>query len=146
MTPPKLTKQIEDYRAGGMPGSVGIDMGFDSGALDMEVTLGGLDANLLKKWGVTTADGMQARFSGSYQDEATGEAVPCEIQTRGRFTDLDPGTAKTGDDTAHKYTLKNTYCKITISGEEVIEVDVLNMIYKVAGTDVLEQHRANIGL
>lgn len=146
VTPPKLTRKTEDYQAGGMPGFVAIDFGFDAGALDMEITLGGLDANLLKKWGVSTADGMQTRFAGSYQDEATGETVPCEIQTRGRFTELDPGSAKVGEDTAHKYTLKNTYFKLTVSGEEVMEVDVLNMIYKVAGVDMLEKHRANVGL
>jgi P2 family phage contractile tail tube protein len=120
--------------------------GLDAGALDMDITLGGMDAGLMKKWGVTTADGMQVRFAGSYQDDATGDAVPCEIQTRGRFTELDPGSAKVGDDTSHKYTLKNTYYKLTINSEEIIEIDVLNMIYKVAGVDVLEKHRANIGL
>ncbi|MGZ0606261.1 phage major tail tube protein [Citrobacter freundii] len=35
---------------------------------------------------------------------------------------------------------------MTINSEEIIEIDVLNMIYKVAGVDVLEKHRANIGL
>ncbi|AFR04135.1 hypothetical protein PEC301653_22020 [Pectobacterium carotovorum subsp. carotovorum] len=60
-----------------MPDFVAIDFGFDTGALDMEITLGGLDAGLLKKWSVSTADGMQMRFAGSYQDEATGEAVQC---------------------------------------------------------------------
>ena len=79
-------------------------------------------------------------------DTHPGDAVPCEIQTRGRFTELDPGSAKVGDDTSHKYTLKNTYYKLTINSEEIIEIDVLNMIYKVAGVDVLEKHRANIGL
>ena len=146
ITPAKLTRKTEDYQAGGMPGSVAVDLGFDAGALDMDITLGGMDAGLLKKWGIATADGMQTRYAGSYQDDSTGEAVPVEIQTRGRFTEMDPGTSKTGDDTSHKYTLKNTYYKLTINGEEIIEVDVLNMIYKVGGVDMMEKHRANIGL
>ena len=49
ITPAKLTKKTEDYQAGGMPGSVAVDLGFDAGALDMDITLGGLDAGLLKK-------------------------------------------------------------------------------------------------
>ena len=146
ITPAKLTRKTEDYQAGGMPGSVAVDLGFDAGALDMDITLGGMDAGLLKKWGIATADGMQTRYAGSYQDDSTGEAVPVEIQTRRRFTEMDPGTSKTGDDTSHKYTLKNTYYKLTINGEEIIEVDVLNMIYKVGGVDMMEKHRANIGL
>ncbi|WP_140918801.1 phage major tail tube protein [Limnobaculum xujianqingii] len=143
---PKLSKKVEDYQAGGMPGAIAVDLGFDSGALDMGITLGGVEARLLKTWGNATADGTQFRFAGSIQDEATGEAVACEIQTRGRFTELDPGSAKAGDDTSQKYTLKNTYLKLTIAGEEIIEVDLLNMIYVVGGVDVLEKHRANCGL
>ena len=61
ITPAKLTKKTEDYQAGGMPGSVAVDLGFDAGALDMDITLGGLDAGLLKKWGVTTADWIPVR-------------------------------------------------------------------------------------
>lgn len=146
ITPAKLTKKLEEYQAGGMPVAVAVDMGFDAGALDMDITLCGLDAGLIKKWGVTTADGMQVRFAGSYQDDASGEAVACEIQTRGRFSEIDPGSAKVGDDTSHKYSLKNSYYKLTINGEEIVEIDALNMIYNVAGVDILKQHRANIGL
>lgn len=48
ITPAKLTRKTEDYQAGGMPGSVAVDLGFDAGALDMDITLGGMDAGLLK--------------------------------------------------------------------------------------------------
>lgn len=96
ITPAKLTRKTEDYQAGGMPGSVAVDLGFDAGALDMDITLGGMDAGLLKKWGIATADGMQTRYAGSYQDDSTGEAVPVEIQTRGRFTEMDPARPKPG--------------------------------------------------
>ncbi|EKN6387026.1 phage major tail tube protein [Yersinia enterocolitica] len=146
LTPPKLTIKTEDYQGAGMPGSVALDLGFEAGALDMELTLGGLAPELLKLWGTPTADGVQFRFAGSYQAEDTGEAIPLEIQTRGRYTEHDPGSAKQGDDTSHKYTLKNTYCKITANNEELFELDVLNMIYRVNGVDMLEKHRANIGL
>ncbi|WP_315709000.1 phage major tail tube protein [Brenneria uluponensis] len=146
ITPAKLSRKMEDYQGAGMPGSVAIDFGFEASALDMEITVGGIDAGLLKKTGNASADGVQIRFAGSYQDESTGDPVPCEIQARGRFTEVDQGSAKVGDDTSHKYTLKNTYYKMTINSEEVIEVDVLNMVYKVGGVDMLEKHRANLGL
>ena len=145
LTTPKLTIETEDYQGAGMMGSVAVDLGFDAGALEMELTLGGLALELLGLWGTPTADGIQFRFAGSYQCEDTGEAIPLEIQTRGRFIEHDPGSAKQGDDTSHKYTLKNTYCKITANSKEIVEVDVLNMIYTVNGVDLMEKHRANIG-
>ncbi|CAM3783852.1 phage major tail tube protein [Xenorhabdus thuongxuanensis] len=144
VTTPKLTLKTEDYQGAGMPGSVAVLMGMDGGALDMEVTMGGLDSNLLKTWG-GLIDSLQLRFAGSYYDDATGETVACEIQTRGRFTEVDWGTAKAGENTQHKYTLKNTYCKITLNNEELHEIDMLNLVWRVNGKDLLEKHRANIG-
>ncbi|POX19225.1 phage major tail tube protein [Serratia marcescens] len=144
VTVPKLTLKTEDYQGAGMPGSVAVLMGLDGGALDMEVTMGGLESDLLKTFG-GTLDSLQLRFAGSYYDDATGQAVACEIQTRGRFTELDWGSAKAGDNTQHKYTLKNAYCKVNINNAEIFEVDLLNLIWKVDGKDLLEQHRKNIG-
>ncbi|STD85463.1 tail tube protein [Escherichia coli] len=100
----------------------------------------------LKKWGVTTADGDANTFCWLLSGRRNRRRCTVRNPDACRFTELDPGSAKVGDDTSHKYTLKNTYYKLTINGEEIIEVDVLNMIYKVAGVDVLEKHRANIGL
>ena len=145
LTTPKLTRKTEDYQGAGMPGSVAVHMGFEAGALDMELTMGGLSVEMLKTYGANI-DGTQLRFAGSYSDDATGEAVGCEIQTRGRVTEMDWGSAKQGDNTQHKYTLKNTYCKITVDNSEVFEIDLLNMVWKVDGVDMMEKHRANIGM
>ena len=146
VTPPKLTHKIVDYRGGGMLASVGVDLGFDDSALDMEITVGGLSLELLKKMYVPTADGMQLRFTGAYQDETSTGYTTCEIQTRGRFTGTDLGTAKVGEDTSHKYTLKNTYVKITVGMQVILEVDALNMILVVDGIDRGAELRKAMGL
>ena len=51
VTLPKFTRKLENYRGGGMPGSVGIDLGLDDGALDTEMTIGGTEALLFKQMG-----------------------------------------------------------------------------------------------
>ncbi|WP_272576714.1 MULTISPECIES: phage major tail tube protein, partial [unclassified Providencia] len=61
----------EDYQGAGMVGSVAVMMGFDSGALDMDASMGGLMSELLESWGATI-DGKQFRFAGSYYDDPTG--------------------------------------------------------------------------
>ncbi|MBK5782619.1 phage major tail tube protein, partial [Klebsiella pneumoniae] len=59
VTLPKFTRKLENYRGGGMPGSVGIDLGLDDGALDKEMTIGGTEALLFKQMGKATVDGVQ---------------------------------------------------------------------------------------
>lgn len=144
LTPPKLSLKTEDYQGAGMFGSVSVLMGLDSSALDMDVTVGGLVEDLIKSYG-KGIDGTQLRYAGSYYDDSTQQSVSCEIQTRGRFTEIDWGSSKQGDNTQHKYPVKNTYYKLTINNEVLIEIDLLNLIWVVGGVDILEQHRANIG-
>ncbi|EDW2791958.1 phage major tail tube protein [Salmonella enterica] len=145
LTLPKLTQKVENYRAGGMPGSVAVNLGFDDGALDVDVTMGGLIINLLKKFGTTTADGMQFRYSGSYQAEDSDTPDAIDVYLRGRFNEVDMGSAKAGDDTSHKYTLKSTYYKLVVNDETIMEIDMINMIFTVDGVDVLAAHRKAIG-
>ncbi|MGL5948136.1 MAG: phage major tail tube protein [Aeromonas sp.] len=142
---PKLTRKTEDYQGAGMVVSAAVDLGFESGALNMELTLGGLESELLATWG-EKIDGVQLRFAGSYLDDATNEPIALEIQTRGRLSELDFGEAKQGDNTSHKYSMKNTYVKIAINGREEFELDALNLLYNVRGKDVLAKHRKNMGL
>jgi len=40
----------------------------------------------------------------------------------------------------------NTYYKVTVDGEELVEIDLINMIWKVGGEDLMEEHRKAIGL
>ncbi|MDX6915445.1 phage major tail tube protein [Pectobacterium carotovorum] len=111
-----LSRIEQSNQAVGMPGFAAIDFGFDAGSLDMEITLGGWDVGLLKTWGVSIAYGMQIRFAGSNQNEATGER--CRVKSR-RVVSLPFLTLalqKAGEDMAHKYPLKNTYFKLTSSG------------------------------
>uniref|UniRef100_A0A3B0MAI4 Phage major tail tube protein n=1 Tax=Arsenophonus endosymbiont of Trialeurodes vaporariorum TaxID=235567 RepID=A0A3B0MAI4_9GAMM len=143
---PKLSRKMESYRGGGMNGEAQIDLGLDGGALDMEFTLRGLDSQLYKQWGITTLDGVPLRFCGAYQRDDTGEVNAVEIVTRGRFSEIDPGSAKSGDNTQTKLSFKATYFKLLWEVQELIEIDVINLIEKVAGVDRLEKQRAALGL
>ncbi|BET97501.1 MULTISPECIES: phage major tail tube protein [Xenorhabdus] len=146
LTLPKLSRKLEAYRGAGMNGSAMVDLGLDEGALDAEFTLGGVEAQLYKQWGIAKADGVMLRFAGSFESEDNGEVVAVEVVMRGRFQEFDHGTYKQGDNTQTKITAKNTYFKLTWNGEELIEIDTINMVEKVGGEDRLEQHRRAIGL
>lgn len=145
-TPAKLGQKLEAYRGGGMMGAVNIHMGLEDGALDTSFTFGGAEAALVKRMGLAKIDGVSLRFAGSFQRDDTGEVVAVEIVQRGRFKDLDRGTFKSGDNTQTKVNMVNTYYKETMNGVDLVEIDLLNMIWIVDGVDLMAEHRQAIGL
>mgnify|MGYP002794250279 FL=1 len=146
ITLPKLTRKLEAYRAGGMNGAAHVDLGLEDDALGMEMTLGGMEAQLYKQWGIAEIDGVPLRFAGAYQRDDTGEVTACEVLVRGRLSEIDPGSAKQGDNTQVKFSFKPTYYRLVWNGADLIEIDVVNMVEKVDGVDRLAEQRAAIGL
>ena len=146
VTLPKVTRKFEKYRGGGMAGAVDIDMGMDDGALDTEFTCGGVEAKLFKQMGTLTVDGVQLRFTGSIQRDDTGEVQAVELVVRGRHKELDSGEWKTGESSTTKVSGTNSYAKLTINGEVLYEIDLVNMVHIVDGTDLMEAHRNALGL
>jgi len=146
VTLPKITRKFEKYRGGGMAGAVDIDMGLDDGALDTEFTCGGVEAKLFRQMGTLTVDGVQLRFTGSIQRDDTGEVQAVELVVRGRHKELDSGEWKTGESSTTKVSGTNSYAKLTINGEVLYEIDLVNMIHIVDGTDLMEAHRNALGL
>jgi uncharacterized protein len=141
---PKLKRKMEDLRAGGMNGPVKVDLGQD--ALDIEFTCGGIMADVLKQYAICGAAGIMLRFAGAYSADDTCATKAVEIVVRGRHEEIDVGDAKAGDKS--KFTVKSalSYYKLSIDGQEVIEIDLLNFVEKVAGKDRLEDQRKAIGL
>lgn len=142
----KLTRKFEKYRGGGMGGAADIDMGLDDEALATSFVVGGYEADLVRKMAADKIDGVMLRFAGSYQRDDTGEVVPVEVVCRGRFTERDAGEQKTGENTQTTMNMTNVYYKETADGQDLYEVDVINMVEKVNGKDIMEKHRRAIGL
>ncbi|MGA3715998.1 phage major tail tube protein, partial [Escherichia coli] len=72
--------------------------------------------------------------------------VPVEVVLRGRQKEIDLGEAKQGEDTESKISLECSYYKLTLNGKDMVEIDTVNLVEMVNGTDMLEAHRQNIGL
>jgi P2 family phage contractile tail tube protein len=64
---------------------------------------------------------------------------------RGRITEIDPGDAKQGDDTNHTYAIKNTYYKLSVDDKPLLEIDLLNFIYKRNGKSLPGSHYVGAG-
>lgn len=145
-TPPKLSRKMEAYRAGGMDGSVNVDLGMDDGALDVQWTIGGLVDSMLKQYGANKADACLLRFTGALQRDDTGDVDALEIVIRGRHSEIDQGELKTGETSAVTIQTKCAYYKLSLNGQVIHEVDLLNMVCIVNGVDVLAKQRQALGV
>jgi len=146
VTPPTLARKMEAYRGGGMNGSAKADLGLSDDGLQMEWKLGGLDLIVLRQFGAVKADGVMLRFTGSYQQDDTAEYTSVEIVVRGRHETIDMGEATPGEDTEHSVTTALTYYKLTVNGEVIIEIDVLNFIEVINGVEMLAEQRRALGI
>ena len=140
---PKIMLKVDDFRGGGMLGMVDIDMGLDK--IELGVTMAGLMAGVIAKFGAPAVDAALTRFAGAYQNDQTGQVQAVEIACLGRWKELDWGNAKAGDNTQHKYKLGCSYYKLSVDGVEWMEIDLVNAIFVVFGQDRYADIRAAIG-
>ncbi|KMK28652.1 tail protein [Pluralibacter gergoviae] len=133
VTLPKITRKTEDFQGGGMLGAAAVDLGLDSGALDASMIVGGVVEELILKYG-SDIDGLRMRFVGEIYSGGTSSLL--EVEMRGRMTEIDQGEAKQGDDTNHTYAIKNTYYKLSVDDKPLLEIDLLNFIYKRNGQNL----------
>ncbi|MFN7042963.1 MAG: phage major tail tube protein [Acidovorax temperans] len=144
VTLPKLARKMDDYRSGGMNAPVKADFGMEG--MEAELTAAGYMSDLFKSWGTLRHDGVMLRFAGALQADDGENVDALEIVMRGRFSEIDPGSAKAGEATAIKYKAALSYYKLTINGETLIEIDAVNMIEMVNGVDRLAESRAALGI
>lgn len=141
---PKLSRKTADFRGGGMNGPVDIDLGQEK--LELEFTCAGVVLGIYQQYIKNKVDGVMVRFAGAYQEDVTGAVQAVEVVVRGRHKEIDSGDAKAGEKGKTSVKMSLSYYKLTIDGVEVIEIDLMNMIERVAGVDVLADQRKAIGL
>lgn len=141
---PKLARKMEEYVGSGMDTPVDIDVGGEK--IEFEWTCAGLVDEIFDGFGTSKLDNNQLRFAGAYTRDDTEETKAVEVIVRGRHREIDPGTAKKGNDNTIKVTTTCVYYKLIIDGREVIEIDALGFVFKVNGADRLAEKRKAIGL
>lgn len=144
ITLPKLARKLEEWRGGGMNAAVDVDLGMEK--LEAELSFGGWMVDVYREFGQTKLDGVLLRFAGALQRDDSGEVDAAEVIMRGRYTEIDPGNGKAGDDTEFKVKAALAYYKLSINGETLVEIDVLGMVETVGGVDRLAEQRRAIGL
>lgn len=102
----------------------------------------------LTKLAIPNVRTLTARSSVQLHDVAAGELVPtaekCVLQ--GLTRKLGLGKREAGKQMDNEYEMETIYLKLWFNNGEQIEIDKLNYIYKVNGTDYLQAVREHLGL
>lgn len=130
---PKLALALEDWRGAGAIGPVQIDMGLEK--LEATLTMGGHTAELVRKFGTPAVDGTRIRLVGAYQADDGSSPDAVNIFLGGRFSEIDMGKGKAGDNTEHKYKAALAYYRREVNGRVEVEIDMIAGVFIVDGVD-----------
>lgn len=144
LTLPELARTMEEYRAGGMDGTMEIDLGQEM--IEFEWQAAGWLDGLFAHYGAPIHDAGLLRFTGSYESDDTGEGRAVEIVVRGRHKTVALGDAKNGESNNIQVTTSASYYKLTVDDQEVIEIDIPGNVFKVNGDDRLFARRSRLGI
>lgn len=142
-TRPKLAMKLEEYRAGGMPGPVDLQMGLEK--LEVTHKYGGDMPALNREFGAAEIDASQLRFAGAYQRDSDGPYDDVQIIIRGRHVEIDAGDDEVGSKSGTSYKTSCTYYKQVRNGIVEFEIDMLGNVFRVYGVDRLAEVRRIIG-
>ena len=94
------------------------------------------------------AHDLEFRGANENYDAGTGEIITeaVKVNVRALPKKGDLGTLKPADHTGTKSTMEVIYLKETIDGKRVIEIDKMNYIHYVDGTDYMAPVRKALGL
>ena len=134
---PKLTIKTEEFLGAGMSAPIEIDMGMEK--LEMEMTFAEYDSELFKLFGLTNGSETAFTIRGAIQGAGNSESVV--INVRGFFKELDCDTWKPAEKATLKCSISCTYYKLSIGGIELVEIDPINMVRNVNGSDQMASLR-----
>ena len=138
---PELNLVEEDFRAGGMDGTIGIEMGQEK--MEATFTVSAFEAELLAKWGTGAEVPFTVRGVTESHDGST-EAILAQV--RGKVRSSAPGAFQPGQKADVVHTVSVTAYKLTINGTVVYDIDVLNMKRVINGVDRLASQRSALGI
>jgi P2 family phage contractile tail tube protein len=142
LTLPKLTLKMADLYNGGMDAPIDLEMGMEK--LECSFTLSEYNEAVIRQFGLRNGAQVSLSMRGGLDAEAG--VVPVVVNLTGAWKELDTGSWKAGEKAPLNVSVTLRYYKLAMGGQELIEVDVINMVRIIDGTDQLADMRAAIGL
>jgi P2 family phage contractile tail tube protein len=140
---PQIKAKMVEHKALGMVGTIEAFAGFEK----LEGKWASYYADVLKKVAnpfkavqIQVRGSMPIILGGSISREAPIVALLSVV-----FKSLPGGNFKQHENVELETDFTAYYMKLTVDGQDVAEIDVLENIYKAGGADLLAQYSANIG-
>lgn len=144
-SPPKLAKKMVEIYNGGTLSSIKVPVGIEP--LESTFELTGYVAEVIEKFAVQAPDGVPVRLMAAESpNSADGTVDALEWIMKGSWEEIDWGDVKNDEENTMKVSFPQTSLKYRENNEDILEIDTLNMIYKVKGKDLLSEVRAAIGM
>jgi len=81
-----------------------------------------------------------------YQDGVLSEVQPIVVFAKGRVLNKEFGNITGSDGGTRTTSFVVDYIRLTVNGEEIYEIDILNRILRFAGVDIFASTRSALGL
>lgn len=129
---PGLETIKEDFRAGGMDGSIALDMGLSP--IECTFTLTGWDELSLATWGLGEGYLVPVIVRGALES-TNGSVRPLVAYMRGTIRSMVPGEFKPGEKASLVFTMDVREYKLDIAGKVIYDIDIVNSKRVVLGVD-----------
>ncbi|OSM01654.1 phage major tail tube protein [Magnetofaba australis] len=139
ITLPKLALKTEEHRAGGMDAPIAIDMGMEK--METSFTLSGYNKEVLKLFGLAPGNAKPITIRGALKSEDSDAVVAVVVQLNGTFREVEADAWKPGDKSNLKVTMDVRKYVYTQGGEEIHNIDVVNMTRIINKVDQLKGMR-----
>lgn len=143
LTLPKVTAVTEEHQALGMIGKIKLPTGIE--LLEATAKWKGFYKEAFAACDPFSAVQFQARASVQTFSCRSGchEAAPGRVH---RFTEFDLGALVAAQGSEQTTALNVTPIKVSLDGEELVEVDPVHNVWRVRGKDLLESWRTQLGV
>lgn len=140
---PAITKTMEEYRGGGMDGSVRVSMGYEAKDLSFELTSN--DPDVIRMLGLD--DSSQKLFTVyTFMKDFNGGETGSKVECQGEVMELGSRELESGAKITLSFTVAVSYYRETQNGVLVLEHDPLNLVLDTGAGDVNRNRRALLGL
>jgi P2 family phage contractile tail tube protein len=146
ITCPEVNFIMNEYNSLGMYGTARFPNGIEAMEATFKWTYPENDVQIAMANPQKAIDIMVRSSKAIYDNGGLDEELPVVILMRGFPTQHQGGSFQPRTDVEVESTLAVNYYKLEVDGEEIIEVDAINNIFKVGGEDILEQRRTNLGI
>lgn len=145
LTLPKVTAVTEEHQALGMIGKIKLPTGIE--LLEATAKWKGFYKEAFAACDPFSAVQFQARASVQTFGAAGPAATkPLLVEFTARFTEFDLGALVAAQGNEQTTALNVTYIKVSLDGEELVEVDPVHNVWRVRGRDLLESWRTQLGV